>query len=616
MKYEPQSREMLITLLDKAMAPELSYRELDKLVRARRRAGGGDEPMGTGHRLRLAIASDATTNYLIGPLSLMLECRGVQPEIFVLPYASTEAGILDPNSELAAWKPQALLILQSPVAIRDWPDEVIGQDDADVFCANRVSHVAALCRTARERLGCEVFIDNWHAMPLAPHGSLGRRLAGEQNSLIRRMNRALDSAAAGTFHVHDVESIAAAYGTKAWVDWRLWFHAKQPMAFDAIPHYVRSLAALVASVYTAGVKCVVVDLDNTLWGGVIGDDGVRGIRVRQGDAGGEAYLAFQTYLLRLRRRGIVLAICSKNSDENARLPFLEIEDMKLRLTDFVVVKANWNPKPQNIREIAEELNLGLESFVFVDDNPVERQHVRTELPMVKVVELPDDPADYPYALDRTKWFEVSKVSNEDVGRTRQYQDNAQRQQLAASAGDYQAYLRTLEQRATLTGFRPDQLERIAQLINKTNQFNLTTRRVSGTDVEELARRDDIVKVAVRLEDRFGDNGLIAVCYGVVMERSLLVTQWLMSCRVFNRGVEQLTMNRLVEIAASRGLAQIVGEYRPTKKNNIVQDLYPRLGFTRLEEMKSSDDDAAEFWRLDVSEYRPFEHTIEIDTVEK
>jgi FkbH-like protein len=285
--------------------------------------------------------------------------------------------------------------------------------------------------------------------------------------------------------------------------------------------------------------------------------------------------------------------------------------MILKLDDFVAFKANWDPKPGNLEAIAQELNIGLDALAFVDDNPVEREHVRSTLPMVRVVELPEDPADYPGALDRSGWFEVGSLSAEDLERTQQYLANNRRQEAAASVEDYAAYLESLRQHAEVQTFEPAQLDRIAQLVNKTNQFNLMTQRTSRSEVEQLMARSDIRTATVRLSDRFGDNGLIAVWYATINGDRMHIDQWLMSCRVFNRGVEQMLLNHVVEIARGSGVRDVVGEYRPTKKNTLVRDLYPRLGFRSIPSPPDAIE-GAEFWSLDVESYRPLEHTIAIE----
>jgi FkbH-like protein len=598
-------------LMARARGP-LSYSQLADLVRARRRlSAAGFQPPAGFTPVRVAVAGNATTTYLVPALSLLLETHGIAPEMHEVAFGSVEAELLRPDSALAAFRPQLLVLVQTPLAITDWPPDTAGEEEAARFAEARVRHVLGLCRAAHDRLGCEVVLDNWHALPHRPHGSWARRLPGERNAITRRMNALLDREAPPWVHLHDVEGLAAVHGLSRWVDWRFWFHAKQPVGFESLGAYLSSLAATAAAIYRATAKCIVLDLDNTLWGGVVGDDGLTGIRVRQGDPQGEAFQAFQRHLLRFKQRGILLAVCSKNEVENARAPFRDLPDMVLKLDDFVAFKANWDPKPQNIRAIATELNLGLDALAFVDDNPAERALVRSALPTVRVVELPDDPADYPAALDRTGWFEIASLSSEDLERTQQYLANARREEAATATEDYDAYLASLTQQAQVRPFEPAQLDRITQLVNKTNQFNLTTQRTTRGEIEQLMNHPDVLTATVRLSDRFGDNGLIAVWYGSITEDRLHVDQWLMSCRVFNRGVEQMLMNHVVALARARGVREIIGEYRPTAKNGLVRDLYPRLGFQTIAAHEGAAD-GAEFWSLMVAGYKPLDHAIAID----
>jgi FkbH-like protein len=321
---------------------------------------------------------------------------------------------------------------------------------------------------------------------------------------------------------------------------------------------------------------------------------------------GEAYKAFQEYLLKLKQRGVLLAVCSKNEEANARAPFLQRSEMVLKLDDFVAFKANWSPKPDNLREIAAELNIGLDSLVFVDDNQAEREYVRQRLPEVSVVELSEDPSDYPQLLDDAGLFEITTFSTEDHQRTRQYQENVKREAVRETATDYDTYLRSLVQKAVIRPFVEADLDRITQLVNKSNQFNLTTVRLSRTQVEELMLDSEVLTATVRLTDRFGDNGLIGVLFARRESDALRIDEWLMSCRVLKRGVEQLLCNYLVEQARLRGVKVLLGRYVPTAKNGLVRDHYKSLGFHQT----GTDEQGTTHWQLELATYHPFEVPIE------
>jgi len=323
----------------------------------------------------------------------------------------------------------------------------------------------------------------------------------------------------------------------------------------------------------------VLDLDNTLWGGVIGDDGVAGIHLGQGDPLGEAYVSFQRYAKALSERGVILAVCSKNEELLAREPFEKHPEMVLRWDDFSCFVANWEDKVTNLKRIAQQLNIGLQSMVFVDDNPAERDLVRQFLPEVAVPELPEDPAEYAAALERYRYFEVAALSAEDFQRREFYRANLERQQALGSHASLDEFLRSLDMRARVGPIREADLERSVQLIGKSNQFNLTTRRHTSAEVLHMMASPDWVTFTVTLSDRFGDNGLISVLLACQRDEALYVDTWLMSCRVLQRGVERLLLNHLVAAARQRGLQRIRGEFIPTAKNKLVQNHYQELGFS-------------------------------------
>jgi FkbH-like protein len=335
---------------------------------------------------------------------------------------------------------------------------------------------------------------------------------------------------------------------------------------------------LLATKQGLSYKCLVLDLDNTLWGGVIGDDGLEGIVLGQGSASGEAYVAVQEYAREQARRGIILAVCSKNDDPVAREPFQEHPDMALKISDIACFVANWQDKASNLRQIAERLNIGVDSLVFLDDNPFERALIRQELPIVAVPEVSEDAALYPYALADAGYFESLVVTDEDRERSGQYQGNTKREVLRESSTDMNSYLRSLEMKLIWRRFDQIGLQRTVQLINKTNQFNLMTRHYTDTDVQSIMSDPRAVGLQLRLTDRFGDNGIIGIVIGQLQDNSaMLIDTWLMSCRVLGRQVEQATLNLFAETAKSMGAHSLIGEYKPTPKNRMVDKHYHKLG---------------------------------------
>jgi FkbH-like protein len=362
----------------------------------------------------------------------------------------------------------------------------------------------------------------------------------------------------------------------------------------------QSVAGLIKAAYGRSKKCLVLDLDNTLWGGVIGDDGVENLVLGRDHPLGEAYTDFQEYVKGLKERGVILAVCSKNDAATAIQGFSH-PDTVLKLEDFSAFKANWNPKPQNIREIAAELNIGLDSLVFVDDNPAERALVERDLPEVAVPEVGSDVAAFAEVLEQERFFEVQRVVKDDLDRSSYYQENAQRNLSEAKYGDYGEFLASLEMSAEIGAFAPVYLDRITQLINKTNQFNLTTRRYTIAEVEDIGGNAGYVALYGRLADRFGDNGLVTAAIGRVADMALHVDLWVMSCRVFKREMELAMFDALVEECRERGIRKMVGVYIPSNKNGLVAGHYASLGFTRI----AAEANGRETWAYELPEkYTP------------
>jgi FkbH-like protein len=407
-------------------------------------------------------------------------------------------------------------------------------------------------------------------------------------------------------HICDAEFIAARIGGLSAEDARLWLESKQPGSTRYLVEVAREAAQVIGSLRRAPHKVLVLDLDNTLWGGVVGDVGIEGIELGGTSPRGEAFKAFQTYILSLQQRGVLLAVCSKNEHERAIEPFRRHPEMVLREQHIVSFKANWQPKSDNLRQIAADLNLGLDSLVFVDDNPAEIDIVRNFAPAVKTILLGDDPAAYVAQLQDCRFFEPRALTAEDLVRTSQYQSEAMRQAELSSATDMPTYWKSLAMRATISDFTTIDLPRIVQLINKSNQFNLTTRRRTEADVTALMRDSRHSAFTLRLEDRFGDHGLVAIVVGSIDGECFEIDTWLMSCRVLQRQVEDETLNEIMRRARERGCNRVRGVYLPTAKNALVRDLLPNLGFIPV-----TDDAQRAEYELAVSTYPIKPTTIEV-----
>jgi len=538
--------------------------------------------------VRLAVLGSATTTHLLGPIRVAALRRGIHLTAFEPDFAQYQQALEDPASALHAFGPTAVLFALDAHHLAA-PARGAGGMATDAAAqaaalAATLARLQALWDRARAAFRCPVLQQTVLPLHRPLLGSNEHRLASSPAAFVSRLNAALRPAAdAAGVHLLAVDDRAARDGIAAWHAPAYWHLAKQEIAPAAAAAYGDLVARLLAALQGRGAKCLVLDLDNTLWGGVIGDDGMAGIVLGQGSAAGEAYAAFQHYARDLAARGVILAVCSKNEEANALEPFDHHPEMVLKRADIACFVANWQDKPANLRRIAAELNIGLDALVFLDDNPMERDLVRRELPMVAVPEVTDDPDSFAAALDAGGYFEALAVTEEDRERTAQYHGNRARESLRETATDLDSYLRGLEMALTWRRFDRVGLARVVQLINKSNQFNLTTRRYTEEDVLAVMADPRAFGLQLRLLDRFGDNGVIAIVIGRVdAQGDCEIDTWLMSCRVLGRQVEPTTLNLIAAQAAALGARRLVGLYVPTSKNAMVRDHYAKLGFTVTE----------------------------------
>jgi FkbH-like protein len=564
-------------------------------------------------QVRIAILSTATVDFLLPVLDVALLAAGMRPTLHIAPYGQVSTSLLAATGPVVEFRPQVTLLMTATPHLPGWPAITASRQDVDALVDEVCDALLAPAAAFHSRTGSEIVINTFHPPAGRPAGNLGAKLPGDPTQFIRRVNLALSDRAPRYVHIHDVAALAERSGVDAWFDERYWHLAKQPMSFERVPDYCHSLAATVGAILGRTRKCLVLDLDNTLWGGVIGDDGIAGIRIGEGSDEGEAFKTFQMYIRALKDRGVLLAVCSKNDDRIARSAFTDHPEMVLRQADFVAFKANWQPKSENLRAIARELDLPLEAFVFVDDNPAERDEVARALPDVAVPQLPDDPGSFVRALDAERLFEIASLTTEDLGRTATYQARRQTLEALTTATDVGAYLQSLNMTASIRPFEPISFERITQLVNKTNQFNLTTQRVVLADIERLSSDPAAVTLTARLRDRFADHGLISVVFGRVTGPRLVLDAWLMSCRVLGRGMERALFNELLAIARARGLQEIIGIYKPTDRNGLVKDHYAGLGFARVSELPAAGGPPEEHWRLELAGATPLDTFITVDT---
>ena len=543
--------------------------------------------------VRLALIGSSTLAHLVPAIRIAALRRGFYVEIFEGHYGSYLQELADPSSELYAFKPHVVLLALDAqhVAAGDHPSAEAAMD-----------RIRSCWDLAKNQLGAVVIQQT--ILPVFPTllGSNEHHMPNSPAAVVEELNHQLRVASreAGV-HLLSVDQLAQQHGISKLYDPGLWHRSKQEIYPAASPLWGDHVGRLLAALRGLSFKCLVLDLDNTCWGGVIGDDGLEGIELGQGTAIGEAYVAFQKYAARLAGRGIILAVCSKNDEANAKAPFEKHPDMVLRLKDIACFVANWQDKASNLRHIAKTLNIGIDSLAFADDNPFERNLVRQELPMVAVPELPEDPSLYIDAIASAGYFESLTLTSEDRERTQQYQANAERERLKDSVTDMASYLHSLEMQMVWLPFEPIGQSRIAQLINKSNQFNLTTRRYTEEDVAALINRPEALTLQLRLLDRFGDNGMIAVIIGKpAADKAIEIDTWLMSCRVLGRQVEEATLNLIVERAKQLGAKQLIGRYLPTAKNGMVKEHYAKLGFSSV----AQNEDSSSEWALDLDTYEP------------
>jgi FkbH-like protein len=566
---------------------------LERGIHAARAARSDLSPL---RKLTLAVLSNATVDFLVPALVGSAARHGMDLTCVTAPYDQVMQESLDPQSEINLSAPDVALLA---VDFRGLPlRQAIGDAaSAREIVASCLAYLATARTAIKRNGGALCILQTVVPPPEALFGSMDRIVPGTLRWSIDAFNRELAQSVVGTEDLLlDVAAIAESVGVANWHCPRQWNMGKFPFAESVVPLYAEHAARLLGALRGTSRRCLVLDLDNTIWGGVIGDDGLEGIKLSQGDATGEAHLELQREALSMRQRGIVLAVSSKNDDETARLPFRSHPEMVLKENHIAVFQANWNDKATNIVAIANELSLGLESLVFVDDNPAERGLVRQALPEVAVLEMPEDPAQYARTLAAAGYFEAVVFSREDMTRADFYQDNARRVALQNQAGDVDSYLASLDMRITFSPFDATGRARIAQLINKSNQFNLTTRRYTENEVRAAEHDPACFTLQVRLTDALSDNGMISVV--ICREHSPGVWDidtWLMSCRVLGRRVEQMVLRELLARARERRIKTLAGRYLPTARNKLVADHYKNLGFTLL----AHETDGTTAWMLTV-----------------
>jgi FkbH-like protein len=575
---------------------------LRKKALARQLAPSGTAPK----KIQLAILGGYSLYPFHELLELLCEVEGVPLELWLGDYDNYISEIMDESGELYAFAPQVVLLLPAESRCK-YPGRLTDAREAQQAEAKAVvDSLLGLVKKVHEKSRAEVITTNFILPARHDLGAFRARTLGSDWAFRKWVNLELGLDAPPFLQVCDLEFLANRLGGIAARDERSWFESKQPGSPALLVEFAREAAHLIASRKRATKKVLALDLDNTLWGGVVADDGLEGIELGDTSPRGEAFKAFQKYIASLKQRGVLLAVCSKNDHARAAEAFEKHPEMVLRLEDFVSFKANWEPKSDNLRQMAAELNLGLDSFVFVDDNPAEIEIVRQFAPEVATILLGPDPSAYVAQLQDSRWFEPKSITAEDAERTNQYRSEVQRKELQASVTDMDAYLQSLAMESVISEFTPMDVPRLSQLINKSNQFNLTTHRRSEADVLAVMKDANYIDFSVRLMDRFGDHGLISIVIGQKSGATMKIDTWVMSCRVLKRQVEEEVLNELARMARERNCMRLEGTYLPTAKNEMVRDFYSRMGFSLIRE-----NEAAREFELKLDTFQPIPTRIKI-----
>lgn len=579
---------------------------------------------------KIAVLGGSTTHDIIRILELFLLEQGIRPVFYESEYAQYWQDVMFDNPELLSFAPDLIFIHTSNRNITTWPSVSDSEERVDGLLSEQYTHFQAMWEKIAEVYHCPVIQNNFE-YPFY-------RLLGNQEGVylqgricfINRLNEKFYQYARehGNFYIHDINYLSASYGLDKWADPLYWHMYKYACCMQAVPVFAHNLANIIKSVFGRNRKALVLDLDNTLWGGVVGDDGPENLEIGQETPMGQVYSEFQGYVKAQKDIGVMLAVNSKNEYDNAAAG-LNHPDGILRPEDFVLIKANWEPKSRNMTAIAQELNILPDSLVFADDNPAEREIVSAQTAGVAVPEI-GSPEQYIRVLDHSGFFEVTSLSEDDRKRSEMYRANMARKQQQERFSDYREYLLSLEMRGTIRAFEPVYMARIAQLTNKSNQFNLTTRRFTQAEIEAFAADPNYITRYGKLTDRFGDNGVVSVVIGrkgtaadtevyrqgktpgagTASGGVLHLELWLMSCRVLKRDMEYAMMDSVVEACRDCGIGTVMGYYYPTAKNAMVKEFYQAMGFERTDET----DTGVTIWRFEIP--ADYEKKNTVITVEK
>lgn len=545
---------------------------------------------------KIAILGDASTNELKEQIELFLLRANIRPKFYECDYGQYYEAVIFEDKSLYEFKPDFIYIHVSTENLKNL-------SNSTKYSKGKVKEefnkLELIWKKINKHFNCPIIQDNFELPLFRSFGNYDISSEESKINFVSHLNSMITKATKknNSLNICDRNYLSCKIGLSIWNDYSLWLSSKYSLSYKAITHLSYTISKIIESLLGRSKKCLVLDLDDTLWGGIIGDDGKEGVHLGKDTAIGEAYLDFQKYIKELKKRGIVLAICSKNEFHIAKSGF-DHPDSILKFSDFTVFKANWEPKSKNIYEIAEELNIGLDSLVFIDNNPFERDMVRKEFNgQVCVPEIGDDITTYRNIIDTSDLFCITQMSSEDIKRNDYYKDNKIRKKYLSNFDNYEDYLKSLNMSAEISSFKEIYINRITQLINKTNQFNLTTKRMSENEVKLSMNDKNKLSLYARLRDKFGDNGLVSLIQGIILKDELRIETWVMSCRVFKRTLEKSILYEFLKKAKEMNIKIVKGIYIPTSKNSIVSNLYEEMGFVfknKLDETKTYELDLLKY----------------------
>lgn len=564
---------------------------------------------------KIAILGGETTNDIKLILELFLLNYGIKPEFYESEYNQFYEEGMFSNPELEAFVPDIIYICTCIRNINEFPSLLDTKEIVEEKASRVTDKFAGLWDNLAEKYHCPIIQNNFEYPFFRLMGNKDASDIHGRVNFVTRLNCMFYEYAQSheDFYICDINYISASYGLEKWSEPYYWHMYKYAVAVPAIPYLSFNVANIIKSIYGKNKKAFNLDLDNTLWGGIVGDDGADNLEIGQETSLAQTYSEFQEYIRMHKQLGILLTINSKNDEINA-LAGLQRPDSVLKPDDFVSVKANWNSKSINLLETAQEMNLLPDSYVFVDDNPAERAIVSGQISGVAAPEV-DTVENYIRILDKSGFFETTSLSNDDLKRNEMYQNNINREKEQRAFSNYEDYLKSLEMKGEIQSFVPAYMSRIAQLTNKSNQFNLTTRRYSQSDIEAAANDPDRITLYGKLGDKFGDNGVVSIVIGKIDGKNrdeLHMELWLMSCRVLKRDMEFAMMDELVQKAKGAGVKRIIGYYYPTAKNAMVKDFYAMQGFTKI----SEDEEGNTIWEFEIADnYQKKQHVIVVNDQE-